>query len=461
MNYNKSLKVINIYNMINGTYKDADFYLTKGERTFHRLRRALTDAHQQGKKYLVCSRCYGALFLRGGNESVGSHRRHFAHYESEEYSKCPLNDGSSSISPEEIKREQYLGLQESRRHKILKNLLGEIIKLDKDCLYSDTAIDKCYSRREKHERRRPDVQTVYKGMNLVFEIQLSKEFITIINERENYYRSKHAYMIWIFDSLSCGDMMTQSQKDIFYSNNSQMFYIDRGTIDKSIKMKKLCLNVIYNIPFVDENMIKNKTECCEITIDDLTFDRNSFLVYYYQYDIKYQELRRKIIINKLKEMLKSSDEEKICSYLHDVTEINDFQFKVYRFLELMLSAKIGGDILGRGVSYYISNCQTLLHDKGNPSWFLYFYSILKNNGHNFLQGNGKKTMICKVKEIFKFLKKNKNDNRCRYYYPDKKFEKLFAFLFPYEYNQYIILIHWIGIPWEKIVISQFDRCDRY
>lgn len=130
--------------------------------------------------------------------SEGDRRPHFVHYsKTEEFKSCPYNNRNSNLTPNQIKAIQYNGIQESLRHQRLKNIIGEIISSDKEC--SNTIIDKCYTNREKHERRRPDIQTFYKDKNIVFEIQLSREFVTIISDREAYYRKRNAFLIWIFD----------------------------------------------------------------------------------------------------------------------------------------------------------------------------------------------------------------------------------------------------------------------
>lgn len=456
-----SLTVTEIFNMVSGRHADASVYLSGGERRVNRLRRWLNDFYRQEKKYLVCAHCHGPLYLKGGGGIDSKQQLHFAHYQSEEYKTCPLNEDNPSMSPEQVKANQYMGVQESKRHERLKNALGEVMEMDTDC--RGTEIDKCYAGREKHERRRPDVQTNYKDINLVLEVQLSTEFITIISDREAYYRDKKAFMLWIFDSFSRNGIMNQSERDIFYKNNSHAFCIDQSLLEKSKEHKKLYLNVIYNIPYIEDGKIKNRLQSEIITIDDITFNNETFSAYYFPYDKRYQELKLAIIHENLKKLVtEHSSIEKLEPYLQKITEIaTPFRFDLHGFIVYMLSAKEGTDILGRGESKYISNCQLFLNPSAKGNWLFYFYSVLKHNGHKFLPGKGQEPMENKAEKSLKSFKADPTHEKYSRFHPKKSCEELFAFLFPNEYQRFLELVRWSGIEWEEIDTSHFSLLDGY
>jgi hypothetical protein len=455
------LTVNEIFNTVSGQRSDAAFYLSMDERRVNRLRRWLNDVYHQGKKYLVCAHCHGPLYLKGGGHTGFKQQLHFSHYQSEEYNTCPLNDGAQKISPEQAKANQYKGAQESKRHERLKNILGEIMKSDIDCY--ETIIDKCYAEREKNERRQPDVQTKYKNMSLVLEVQLSTEFITIISERELYYREKKAFMIWVFDSFARNGLMNQSEKDIFYKNNSHAFCIDQLLIDKSKKSKKLNLNVVYNIPYIEDKKIKNRLQSEVITLDDVVFDHETFSTYYFPYDNAYKELKMSLIYDNLKELVRYPQHaEKLDIYIRKISEISaPFRFDLYNFIIYMLSAREGKDILGRDKSKYIANCQLFLNPLGKANWLFYFYSILKHNRHEFLPGSGKEKMGDKAKKCLQYFRANPNDKLYSRFRPNELCQQLFAFLFPNEYVKFLELIDWTGIEWEKVDTSHFAMLDGY
>lgn len=456
-----NLTVVEIFNTVSGRHSDAAFYLTMDDRRVNRLRRWLNDFYHQGKKYLVCAHCHGPLYLKGGAQTGFKQQLHFSHYQSEEYKTCPLNEGAPRISPEQAKANQYKGAQESKRHERLKNVLGEIMESDADC--HATIIDKCYTEREKNERRQPDVQTKYKDVSLVLEVQLSTEFITIISERESYYHDKKAFMLWIFDSFARNGLMNQSERDIFYKNNSHAFCIDPPLIAKSKKYKKLHLNVVYNIPYIEDKKIKNRLQSEAITLDDITFDHESFSAYYFPYDNRYKELKMSIIYDNLKEIVRNHQDAEILDiYIRKISEISSpFRFDLYKFIVYMLSAREGKDILGRDKSKYIANCQLFLNPHGKANWLFYFYSILKHNGHEFLPGNGAEKMEDKAKRCLKSFKSNPKDELYSRFYPNKWCQELFAFLFPNEYVKFLELIDWAGLEWEKVDTSHFALLDGY
>ena len=354
----RPLQLTQVFNMATGQIDNAERYLEQGDRRRTRVRRLLTDYYLQGKKYLVCPLCFGQLFIREGGK-----RPHFVHYNTEEFSSCPNHEKTTHQSPNDIKAKQYNGVQESLRHQRLKNIIAEIIASDKEC--SNTIIDKCYIYRENHERYRPDIQTLYRDKNIVFEIQISKEFITFISSREAYYKEKNAFLIWIFDENS-KILDQQYEKDIFFTNNSQLFFINNELIEKSKKLAKLHLNVIYNTPFIESSVkIRTRRNIKEITLDDITFDHSNGKAYFYPYDNHFNNLRKRLIYFNIIKFLADKDDSSLNTYLHRISDINEpFDFQLSTFLIFMLSAKKGTDILQRGDSQFHNNYSQLLNRYG-------------------------------------------------------------------------------------------------
>ncbi|WP_446424590.1 DUF7830 domain-containing protein, partial [Mailhella sp.] len=117
------LQIPQVFNIVTGNLDDADRYLKQGERRLNRTKRLLTDLREQKKKYLVCPFCHGPLYIR-----AGSKQPHFVHFSNaEEFKSCPYKKGIKHLTPNKIKAIQYNGIQESKRHKYLKNTIGEII----------------------------------------------------------------------------------------------------------------------------------------------------------------------------------------------------------------------------------------------------------------------------------------------------------------------------------------------
>lgn len=86
-----------------------------------------------------------------------------------------------------------------------------------------------------------------------------------------------------------------------------------------------------------------------------------------------------------------------------------------------------------------------------------FYSVLKTNKHNFL----KEISVVKCKTLLKKLKATPYSEEVAFLYPTKQCEKLFAFLFPEEYKNFLELIEWAKISWEPVDTSHFETLETY
>ncbi len=452
----KGLQLTHVFNMYSGKIDSVEQYLNQGERNRTLIRRHLTDCYRAGKKHLVCPLCHGALFIREGGK-----RPHFVHYETKEFESCPYKDTHNHLTPEEIKMRQYNGVQESARHKNLKNTVGNILQMDNN--FSNPVIDKCYIYREKHERMRPDIQTLYNNKKVVFEIQLSKEFITIISKRENYYRENEAFLIWIFDNFSNTALSIQSSKDIFYPNNSQRFYVDKFSLEKSKKEKLFYFNVAYHIPFINETSmtIEDSLVKKEISLNDLTFDQKNYSVYFYNYRERYMELKLNIIHRKIKNLVKLDYFPRIKNYICRITGISEnFDFQLKQFLTIMLSAKEGTLFIDENHSLH-KKTKNIFNESSTgvkPSWFFYFYTVLMINHPKFYPSTIHEELKRKIRRYKNEIINNPTSTT---FIPCKKSELLFAFLFPNEYKNFLKLMSSLKLPWVKIDSTRFDNLHDY
>lgn len=186
----QALRVEDIINFRTGTLHKASEFLTLEEGKVISLRRELSQCYQKNEKFLTCAYCQKPLFLKGGGEAKNKQRLHFSHF-SNDGEECPF--GQRGKSKEEMRALIYHGVKESPIHIEMKNSVA--VSLSSDPRFHDTYIDEVYKYRLPEERYRPDVQTWYLDKNIVFEIQVSPEFITIIQSREDYYTRKKAYLL--------------------------------------------------------------------------------------------------------------------------------------------------------------------------------------------------------------------------------------------------------------------------
>ena len=274
MRKQKPLRVENIIDFQNGTPHGASYFLSLEEGRQIELRRELTRCYRHGEKYLVCGFCKGPLCLKGGSDQSNKQRLHFFHLPGPESETCPLHQGEKI--PEDVMRAIiYDGVKESPCHKEMKETIGGILSLDVERC-RDIYVDELFKRRLPQERYKPDVQGYYLDKNIIFEIQISSDFITVIQSREEYYQNKSAYLIWVFNAFSTDSyQQTLAQKDIFYGSNRNAFCLTKECVQLSNQHKKLHLQVFYQVPSIADGQIKIDSPPPRIvTIDDIQFTRD-------------------------------------------------------------------------------------------------------------------------------------------------------------------------------------------
>ncbi len=94
----------------------------------------------------------------------------------------------------------YDGVIESEAHKNLCNILYNLILNNENCssIYKNSVLKLAQNVR----KFRPDVQAIYYGKNIAFEIQLSPDFLTTIVAREQFYIEHRTYLLWIFNTFN-------------------------------------------------------------------------------------------------------------------------------------------------------------------------------------------------------------------------------------------------------------------
>src|SRR5690606_10137729 len=134
-----------------------------------------------GRRSFVCCECDQDLKIAPSIHD----KLYFSHYPNS--NNCFLKKDQTEDMSDLI---QYLRLKESPRHKYLKNKIGEYLKYVKGVDIDSIQIDNKFIV-NANERRKPDVYCVYKGYELVFEIQLSPLSLTYMHERHSFYKAKN------------------------------------------------------------------------------------------------------------------------------------------------------------------------------------------------------------------------------------------------------------------------------
>ena len=302
-----TLSITKVWDVRNKKEIDAKQFFSLPEGEIMTMRRELQLAITTDTPYWVCPVC-GQMVKISGKRTARGKALFFSHlHDSEE---CPIKT-NTGLTKRMIEARKYALVQESERHHRLKtsiaNFLEEINSKNKGV--SDVQIEKRVTTDLPFMNWRcPDVQAMYNGMHLVFELQLSTTFISTIVERDLFYRLNNYFIIWVFnfeENKEYMDLTNLMCKDIYYANKRNIFVFDRDAQTESFKRKELVLKCNwlnadntwqYGPNDGDRNGIF-------ITLDQLKLDTKSNKPYYYdaekEYFLKHQD---KVVLREKQEL---------------------------------------------------------------------------------------------------------------------------------------------------------------
>ena len=274
-----------VYDEKEGIFIDAKEFFSRSESEIMNFRRLLEEAIQLNEPRFVCSHCRQMVKISGRATQKGQ-VSFFSHlYDSED---CDIKT-TTKLTKEEIEAKKYGMVGESQRHKYLKECISSFLQAEGSI--EDGVSDVAVSKRIKSEIpylnwRCPDVVAKYKEKTLVFELQLSTTFLSVIVDRDIFYRLHNYYVIWVFNfdnEKNKLDLDNLLAKDIYYANKRNVFILDEDAIEKSKKEKRLYLSVRWldlNNKFVKKKLV---------SLNELSFDEDNCKPYYFDADEKYYE----------------------------------------------------------------------------------------------------------------------------------------------------------------------------
>lgn len=134
--------------------------------------------------------------------------------------------------------------------------------------------------------RRPDVVARFRDLNIVFELQLSTTFLSVVVDRDIFYRLNGYFIIWVFnfdDNKEYVNLYNLMCKDIYYGNKRNIFIFDQKAQHMSDEAGELFLRC----QWLDAD--GKFTEGKYLTIDQLSFDSDSCKPYYVDADKIYYD----------------------------------------------------------------------------------------------------------------------------------------------------------------------------
>lgn len=295
--------ICTVYDVKEERFIDSSEFFKREEHEIMHWRRALEEAILIGKPRLICPYCKQMVKLCG-RRSMRGHVSYFSHlYDSDE---CEIKT-TTQLTKEEIEARKYGQIQESERHIRLKTLIAK-------ALSSSTSIDKGISDVEVEKRikstlpymnwRRPDVVARFREMNIVFELQLSTTFLSVVVDRDIFYRLNGYFIIWVFnfdDNKEYVNLYNLMCKDIYYGNKRNIFIFDQ----KAQQMSEEGGELFLRCQWLDAE--GKLTEGEYLTIDQLSFDTESCKPFYVDADKIYYN-KHPEILKKIAELEKSRHE---------------------------------------------------------------------------------------------------------------------------------------------------------
>lgn len=307
----------------------AENFFAQDEDVIFKQRYELEKALHLNKKMWVCPICRQAIKIRGKRDGIIS--MHFAHVA--DRLDCPIKTGRD-YTKDQILRMKYNGQKESPKHNRLKHLIAE--KISRDERFTEIQIDKRFEGFCK-DWRKPDVSAIFNGKKVVFELQLTTTFLSVIAERNLFYQNNQTYILWIFDYERQNiEGMRFMEKDIFYPNYHNAFFIDENTDGNQFQL--ICG---YEKPTIMDGSIKNEWQSQKINFSELKFSPD-FQVYWFDYEgekgalLKEIDNNRFIEFGNLWKQLSSREERKFLvekfSYIFDPKSDD---FKIFELLSLL------------------------------------------------------------------------------------------------------------------------------
>lgn len=285
-------KIKEIFDLETGETIYAEEFFKKPIDELQKWRTTFQQCILQNNRRFVCPKCLEMIRISGRGDERGVPAI-FTH--KNDSVSCKKTTTGQSV--EDINRKKYGLFGQSQRHKDLKQELYDRLR-DRNSLslgISNVEMEKrVYSTLPFFSWRQPDVQIEYQGHKIVFEIQLSTTFLSVITERDTFYRLNNFFIIWIFnfdDNRKYVDLNNLAMKDIYFANKRNAFIFDDEARKWSRESGQLVLKCNWVEP--DSTWHYANTEKRfggePVTLNMLKFDHNTHKLYYYDAETPYYE----------------------------------------------------------------------------------------------------------------------------------------------------------------------------
>lgn len=245
-------------------------------------RMELSEAIARGTPRYTCSLCGTPVYL-----VCMKTRRQFFFRHTLEDGRCPART-RGELSEEQINAMRYHGVKESEDHLRMKEIVAESLRLDPR--FTDVNVEKVWKGQDRKSWRKPDVQAVFNGLPVAFEIQLSTTFLRVIAERRVFYLNEGALLCWIFKRYDI-EQARLTQDDIFYNNNRNLFLAGEDTLRASREAGQFILDCRWSEPFVEAGRVATRWGGRLAAFSEMQIDHARQRVFLYDCDGSRQSLQ--------------------------------------------------------------------------------------------------------------------------------------------------------------------------
>jgi hypothetical protein len=263
---------------------NADDFFSQNEKIVSDARKVLELAYKSGQDKYQCAFCDQNIKISGRRLfERGITVYFFSHLQDSD--DCPIKT-TNLMSLSEILAKKYKGINEGELHKKLKNFIAGILNAEKSKIkgFSNIEIEKyVYDVRITNHWRRPDVRADFQNKKLVFELQLSTTFLSVVVARDAFYRLHNTYIIWIFGSFNHHQQKLM-EKDLYYAHHRNVFVLDEKAQQLSNSQKQLILNCYWQLPKIIDGKVNIEWHNKMISVDELIFDDIKYEAFYYDSD---------------------------------------------------------------------------------------------------------------------------------------------------------------------------------
>jgi len=263
-------------------------FFSQPESTIFKIRTELQKAIYLRHPKYICKYC-GQMVKISGRRTERGVATFFSHLRDSDDCDYKTTTGRTK---REIEREKYSKCNEGERHKQLKDLLAAFL-LRTSGVTNVRTENTMPGNHPILNWRRPDVAVSYRGQEVIFELQLSSTFVSVITERDLFYRLNKKFIIWVFnfdDQSEHVNLNNMVVKDVYYNHKLNIFIFDKAAQDESERRGELILKCNWIRPDgsweCPNNNNSDELGGRFVSLSELTYS-NDYKPYYYDAEKEY------------------------------------------------------------------------------------------------------------------------------------------------------------------------------